>query len=143
MLSSLFPCARHASAKPQPFGFQAHKPTSCPPTGTAYAKEQLLEDGTPPKRTGRKMSSTWLQQNSKFRGGKKAKLGGMLRKYHISQLHVQNPVSSPRAEWGDSLAALAGAVLAGPQDCRSPYSHKDIQPQRIRIYFKAQFGGNV
>lgn len=67
----------------------------------------------------------------------------MLRKYHISQLHVQNPVSSPRAEWGDSLAALAGAVLAGPQDCRSPYSHKDTQPQRIRIYFKAQFGGNV
>lgn len=80
------------------------------------------------------MSSTWLQQNSKFRGGKKANFGGMLRKYHISQLHVQNPVSSPRAEWGDSLAALAGAVLAGPQDCRSPYSHKDIQPQRIHIY---------
>lgn len=75
------------------------------------------------------MSSTWLQQNSKFHGGKKAKFGGMLRKYHILQLRNQNPLSSPRAEWGDSLAALAGVVLAGPQDCCSPYSHKDIQPQ--------------
>lgn len=31
VLSRPFPRARYASAKPQPFGFQAHKPTSCPP----------------------------------------------------------------------------------------------------------------
>lgn len=106
-------------AAPQPKTRSSCWRISCPPT---------------PKRTDRKMSSTWLQQNSKFRRKKNAKFSGMLRKYHILQLHNQNPQSRPQAEWGNSLAAFAEVALVGPQDCGSPYGHKVIQPPWIYIF---------
>lgn len=136
VLSRTFSRARYASTKPHLFRFQFCNPISCSPEKSL--KQEAAAGRFPaiphPQRTDRKMSSTWLQQNSKFCRKKNAKFSGMLRKYRILQLHNQNPQSRPQAEWGDSLAAFVEMALLGPQDCSSPYSHKVIQPQWIYVF---------
>jgi len=136
VLSRTFSHARNASAKPHLFSFQACNPVSFSPENSLKQEADAGRFLAPLASKGltEKSQAPGFSKTASSTGKKNAKFSGMLRKYHILQLHNQNPQSRPQAERGDSLAAFAEVTLLGPQDCGSPYSHKVPQPQRIYIF---------